>query len=82
MSDADPTAPPENDHSGRPLLAWNPLGLVVAIVICASFVGLTANVLIASGDLAVIAHGMAFLATGALVVGFLVYTATLAADDH
>lgn len=80
MVETDPNGS-GGDHGGG-FLAWNPLGLAAAIVICATFILVTGLALFHSGEIGVMVHGLAFLVTGALVVGFIVYTATLSGDEH
>ena len=82
MTQSEPGGAAANEETGGSVLAWNPMGLVLALIICSVFVGLTGMALFNSGEVGVILHGLAFLLTGAVVVGFIIYTATLSGDEH
>jgi len=55
----------------------NPVGVIMAAGFLAAILWATLPILFRSGQTGVIVHGLAFLLTGALVVGGILYASTL-----
>ena len=63
----------------RTRVPWSPLGLAMALALIGTLMVVVVPVLLHSGDVGVIAHGLAFLLTGGAVAGALLYVSTLPA---
>lgn len=70
-------APAEPPAPAR--VPWSPLGLALALAFIGTLLVVVLPVLLHSGDVGAIVHGLAFLLTGGLVAGGILYQSTLSA---